>query len=286
MPDHLRCRRVSGSFANFEWLGMGSSSVAYRARRLSDDREVVLKALRRRGTGEAISAKREFALLSELKHPNIIVALGFLESPSCVALVLEYVVGRNLRSVLRSTPMGRLDELGTMRLLAQAAAGLAYLHGREIVHRDLKPENLLISTEGLLKIIDFNVSSSVEGGELLTPTGTREFRAPEVMDVPYTSSADVWSVGLCVYFMLHGRTPARNGAASAAADVDASGGVPGSDDDVGTPRAPPVRQTTEQPFCAWGGSRWALQRCLRKDWRERATAQELLEGASCWLAGH
>lgn len=299
VPEHLGCESVTNHFANFDRIGMGSSSVVYRAVRLSDNRRVVIKAMRRRGTGEVTLAKREFALLSDLKHPNIIVALDFLESPSCVALVLEDIAGRNLRSVVRSTAAGRLDELSAMRFFVQAVAGLAYLHGRSTVHRDLKPDNFLISKEGVLKIIDFNVASSTEGGELLTPTGTRDFRAPEILNKPYTSSADVWSIGLCLYFMLHGRTPPHDSsdvltvvqstasmqtAASDDASDDASDCF--SDDDISTPKGPFKRAMTEQPREGWGSSAWALRRCLHEDWRGRASAQELLAGASSWLAGH
>ncbi|CAK0844048.1 unnamed protein product [Prorocentrum cordatum] len=135
VPDHLRCQNVTDAFANFEKIGMGSSSVAYRALRISDGKGVVLKARRRRNADEVILAKREFALLKDLKHPNIVVALDFLESPWCVALVLEDIVGRNLRLVVRSAASRRLNELGSMRLFVQAVAGLAYLHDQSIVHR-------------------------------------------------------------------------------------------------------------------------------------------------------
>jgi serine/threonine protein kinase len=289
VPDHLRCENVSNFFTNFERIGMGSSSVAYRALRLSDDRRVVLKAIRRRGTGEAIVAKREFALLSDLKHPNIIVALDFLESPSCVALVLEDTMGRNLRSVVRSAVAGRLNEMGSMRIFVQAVSALAYLHGRKTVHRDLKPENFIISTGNLLKLIDFNVASSTDGGELLTPVGTREFHAPELLNRPYTSSADVWSVGICLYFMLHGRTPPHSlltavpSVASMPKDSDDASDE-FSDDDISTPAGPLMRGVSEMPVQSLGSSSWALRRCLHEDQQERATAQEVLAGATGWLS--
>jgi len=297
VPDHLRCQNVINLFANFERVGTGTSSVAYRALRLSDDRRVVLKAMRRLGTGEAILAKREFALLSDLNHPNIVVALDFLESPSCVALVLEDIMGRNLRSVVRSACAGRLSELGSMRLIIQAVDGLAYLHGRKTVHRDLKPENVLISNDNVLKLIDFNVASSTEGCELLTPVGTKEFHAPELSNRPYTSSADVWSLGICVYFMLHGRTPPRTSSDLLAdvplvgpmlkdsGDADSSDASDGSSgDDINTSVGPLMRGITDHPCRAWGSCRWALQRCLHQDWQERATAQEVLVGTTSWLA--
>jgi len=292
VPDHLMCHNVSSAFANFERIGTGSSSVAYRALRLADDRRVVLKAMRRRGTGEAILAKREFALLSDLKHPNITVALDFLESPSCVALVLEDIAGRDLRSVVRSAVAGHLDELGSMRLFVQAVAGLVYLHGRKVVHRDLKPENIIISTQNnRLKMIDFNVAASTEGDELLTPTGTREFHAPELLNRPYTSSADVWSVGLCLYFMLHGRIPPHN-SNDVLTVVPSTAPLPKDSDDVSddlfnedtsTPRGLLMRAMSGQPCGAWGDSKWALRRCLHEDWQERATAEEVFANVCSWL---
>ncbi|CAK0890737.1 unnamed protein product [Prorocentrum cordatum] len=290
-PVHLRSEVITSNFAKFERIGMGSSSVAYRALRLCDNRTVVIKALRRLDVGPVSLAKREFDLLTNFRHPNIIVALDFLESLSCVALVLEDIAGRTLRSVVRSTCAGRLDELCSMRLFVQVAAGLAYLHGRNTVHRDLKPDNCLVSKGGVLKLIDFNVAASTEGGELLTPTGTREFRAPEVLNRPYASPADVWSLGLCLHFMLHGRTPSRDSddeptatsAAAASTETYSEDAADGSSDGGGG--SPRGRAMTEQPRDAWGGSAWALQRCCLQDWRQRATAQELFAGASGWLAG-
>ncbi|CAK0881604.1 unnamed protein product [Prorocentrum cordatum] len=278
-PDHLRCERVTKNFANFDRIGSGSSSVVYRARRLHDNRRVVIKAMRRSDAGETSLAKREFDLLSGLKHPNIIVALDVVESPSCVALMLEDIAGRSLRSVVRSACAGRLDEPSTMRLFVQSAAALDYstadLHGRNIVHRDLKPANCLVSKEGVLKLIDFNVAASTEGGDLLTPTGTREFRAPELLSRPYTPSADVWSLGLCLHFMLHGRTPSRGAddrptaisvmtaSSATASDGDASDG---SSYGGASPKCShQARAMTEQPRDEWGGSVWALRRCCHRD---------------------
>jgi hypothetical protein len=71
-------------------------------------------------------------------------------------------------------------------------------------------------------------------------------------------------------------------ASMATASDDASDSI--SDDGSGSTRCPQGRAMTEQPCDAWGGSRWALRRCLHQDWRERATAKELLAGASSWLA--
>ena len=69
-----------------------------------------------------------------------------------------------------------------MHLFVQVVSGLFYLHDeRSLVHRDLKPDNILVSGDGLLKIIDFNVACSTKDGEPLTPTGTREVLAPEVL---------------------------------------------------------------------------------------------------------
>ncbi|CAK0880762.1 unnamed protein product [Prorocentrum cordatum] len=157
---------------------------------------------------------------------------------------------------------------------------IADLHGRNTVHRDLKPANCLVSKEGVLKLIDFNIAASTEEGELLTPTGTREFCAPEVLSMPYASPADVWSLGLCLHFMLHGRMPfgdcdGEPTAASLAAASTATGSDCASDGSSdGSDCSGRARAMTENPKDAWGGSMWALRRCHLQDWRLRATAQD------------
>ena len=92
----------------------------------------------------------------------------------------------------------------------QTASAVAHCHGRGVVHRDLKPENLLLDGNMDIKLTDFGLSALVKPGVLLkVPCGTPAYSAPELISrQPYDGTrADVWSLGVLLYQMLHGTLP-------------------------------------------------------------------------------
>ncbi|HJW14868.1 MAG TPA: serine/threonine-protein kinase, partial [Thermoanaerobaculia bacterium] len=160
-------------------LGAGGMGEVYRARDERLSRSVALKVL----PGE-ISADRsrlerfekEARAASSLNHPNIVTIYDIGSSESVAYIAMELVEGRTLRELLVSGPIA-LRRL--LSLSAQVADGLAKAHSAGIVHRDLKPENVMVTKEGLVKILDFGLakltsksSGSGEGSQLPTMTGT------------------------------------------------------------------------------------------------------------------
>src|SRR5262245_5355018 len=139
-------------------LGSGGMGAVYRARDTKLGREVAVKVLpasiaadeerRRRFEREARSA-------SALNHPNIVTIHDFGTTDHTAYMVMELVDGRTLRDLLGRKPLS-LREL--LRIACQVADGLARAHAAGIVHRDLKPENVMITRDGLVKLVDFGLA--------------------------------------------------------------------------------------------------------------------------------
>src|SRR5579884_3049455 len=113
--------------------------------------------------------QQEGALLSTLKHPNIVEVYGtFLdENTSCI--IMELLEGRSLSNILKSE---RLSLARTKRLVQQVAAALSFAHSRAIVHRDIKPDNIMIIGHDHVKVTDFGIARYLSTGATLnTMTG-------------------------------------------------------------------------------------------------------------------
>src|SRR5262245_35373491 len=160
-------------------LGAGGMGEVYRARDERLGREVAVKVLPPSVSSDPERVKRfekEARSASALNHPNIVTVhdLGTTDGTSWIAM--ELVSGETLRSLLSSGPIQMKKLLG---IATQVAEGLARAHEAGIVHRDLKPENVMVTKDGLVKILDFGLakltstmSGSDEGSNLPTMTGT------------------------------------------------------------------------------------------------------------------
>jgi len=145
---HIRIQKV---------IGAGGMGEVYEGYDLKLARRVAVKALGSRA-GRKPKAKerflREARALSRLGHPNICQIHDYIEEAEAGFLVLELVEGRDLKSALRSG----LDKAGKIRIAEQIAQALKSAHEKGIVHRDLKPSNVMLTPEGVVKILDFGLA--------------------------------------------------------------------------------------------------------------------------------
>lgn len=158
-------------------------------------------------------------------HENIIQLLEFFEEEDKFYLVFEKIYGGPLLDhIQRKT---RFTEYEASRVIKDLAKSLEFLHGKGIAHRDLKPENILCVSEGQIspvKICDFDLGSGIKFNstynsplmtpQLMTPVGSAEFMAPEVVEGfinddagPYDKRCDLWSLGIVAYILLCGYPP-------------------------------------------------------------------------------
>lgn len=194
-----------------EILGQGSASLVKRGRRRDTGLDVALKMVRTSDPEHQTMARAEFDLISPLDHPHIIKVYDFFCTAVQTIVIVELFAATSLQEAVRQSSFRQLDEETSRLLMRQTTDALDFLHRHRIIHRDIKPQNLLVSNDlATLKVIDFNVAKRLEEGGSLTATGTAQYAAPEVLlGQSASEGVDVWSAGLCLYFMLVGSLPFR-----------------------------------------------------------------------------
>src|SRR5213594_2554491 len=152
-------------------LGAGGMGQVYRARDTRLGREVAIKVLPPEVAADADRLRRfekEARAASSLNHPNIVTIYEVERIESTPFIVMELVDGKTLRDLLSEGVLAVRRLLG---IAVQIADGLARAHAAGIVHRDLKPENVMITKDGLVKILDFGLAKLThpeqEGGQLI-----------------------------------------------------------------------------------------------------------------------
>jgi predicted Ser/Thr protein kinase len=211
-----------GAYEVVDLLGTGGMGAVYRARDTRLGRTVALKVLRSSDDPELRRRlDREARAASALNHPNIVHLYDVGETAGGAGahfVVMEYVEGETLRRRLARGPLPIAELLD---LAAQLADGLARAHRAGIVHRDLKPENLMVTPEGVLKILDFGLAKvllaplgdiaaretlSGHGTQAGMLVGTLEYMSPEqAAGRPVDHRTDQFAVGLVLGEMATGR---------------------------------------------------------------------------------
>ena len=159
---------------------------------------------------DIIRLKREFEMLSQFNHPNVISVSEIFESKDDYYIVMEYCEGKELFNYIIINK--RLSEEKSSFFYYQLINGLEYIHSLGIVHRDLKPENLLLTQDHILKIIDFGLSNyfKLDQLELLeTPCGSPCYASPEMLSGKHYDGfkIDIWATGIILFAMLCGFLP-------------------------------------------------------------------------------
>ncbi len=195
-------------------LGVGGQGTAYAAREIDNNHAVVLKEFIlpvyvdvnvRRQSVEKMQNEAE--ILSRLNHNRIVKLIDFFIEDHRGYLVLERIDGHSLRQKVSES--GRLTETEVRSLALQMCEMLEYLHGLEppVVHRDFTPDNLILSKDGVLKLVDFNVAQQQESTATGTVVGKHCFISPEQFRGKPTSQSDIYSMGATLYYLLTGEDP-------------------------------------------------------------------------------
>ena len=207
-----------GGYRVVRLVGQGGMGEVYEGVRATGDfyKRAAIKLLRAGLTGSAAIARfeRERRILAGLEHPNIAALLdGGLTGDGAPYLIMEFVEGDRITTWCDSRKLGLGDRLD---LFCQASDAVSYAHRHLVVHRDLKPGNILVTHEGVVKLLDFGIAKVLAdgSGDAETETRpemralTREYAAPEhLTDGPITTGADVYALGLLLFELLAGRRP-------------------------------------------------------------------------------
>merc|ERR1712203_493262 len=146
-------------------------------------------------------------------HPNIVKLLATYQENNAMYFVMELCEGGELFDRIIET--GSLSEKTTARIIDQCASAVAYAHARKIAHRDIKPENIVFCSKDKsvldIKLIDWGLAMSFQGGSMSDAVGSFTYAAPEVIEAnerkTYRETCDLWSMGVLTYVMLCGRPP-------------------------------------------------------------------------------
>ena len=196
-------------------IGRGGMSVVYRARDLRLNRPVAIKVLPPELAHDpAVRTRftREAQMSAHLAHAHIVPIYDVGERDGIAYLVMAFVAGGNLATLLAHEPRQPIDEV--RRLLCEVADALAYAHLRGVIHRDIKPDNILLDRDsGRAMVTDFGIARAIEAGARVTVTGiavgTPAYMSPEqaVGEKEIDGRSDIYSLGVLGYQMITGRVP-------------------------------------------------------------------------------
>ena len=205
-----------GEYELLKKIGEGGMGVVYQARHRRMDRVVALKVLSSKvvGSPEAVDRfHREVKTLSRLSHPNIVAAYDAGEDQGIHYLVMEYVPGQDLATLLKQE--GPLSLQSALQCTLQVAEGLQYAHELGIIHRDIKPGNLLVDGKGKVRILDLGLARSIDAERVtaeLTQSqqmlGTVDFLSPEqaTNSRAVDARSDIYSLGCTLFRLLTNHT--------------------------------------------------------------------------------
>ncbi|QDT98769.1 serine/threonine-protein kinase [Gimesia aquarii] len=211
--------RVIGQYQLIKKIGQGGMGVVYESVHSRLKKQVVLKLLLNKdweNTDQTQRFYREMELIGQLDHPNIVKATDAGEADDTCFLVMEYLDGHDLKTILKQE--GPLSITAACSILRQAANGLQYIHNHDLIHRDIKPSNLFLTTDGQVKILDLGLAGLRHAGSSLddlTDTncimGSAYYMAPEQAQSIKTidQRSDIYSLGCTFYQLLTGQVPFR-----------------------------------------------------------------------------
>src|SRR5579863_8443539 len=200
-----------GDYEVLALLGSGGMGRVYKVRNVISNREEAMKILLPDFASDPELAARfmaEIRTLAGLDHPGIAQLRTAFQHNNQFVMVMEYVEGTTLEKLAAQTriPVDHILDYAT-----QALAALSYAHGRGVTHRDIKPANIMITTHGLVKLMDFGIAKSTEDMQLTRPgttMGSVYYMSPEqVRGGTVDARSDIYSFGITLYEILTGRKP-------------------------------------------------------------------------------
>jgi eukaryotic-like serine/threonine-protein kinase len=200
-----------GDYEILRELGAGGMGKVYQVRNVITDRIEAMKVLLPDlASTPDLAARflREVKLTASLDHPNICTLRTAFSNENRLYMVMEYVEGTTMATKL---DMGPLSVNDAVKYISQVLSAVGYAHQRHIIHRDIKPANMMLTTQGVIKLMDFGIArSGDERGLTMTGTtlGSIGYMSPEqVRGDPVDARSDLYSVGIVLYEFVTGRRP-------------------------------------------------------------------------------
>jgi serine/threonine protein kinase len=204
-----------GGFKLLYKIASGSFGRVFRAEDPNSGMPVAVKILRRRWTDDPRKIdlfEREGKVGMAMRHPNIvqILAVNCDRQTGQYFIAMEFVEGDNLRNILAVRK--KLDPKDALRVLEEATNGLMYAYSRGLTHRDIKPSNILISTQGVAKLVDFGLAAIAQGSLVESDDDTEVDRTVDYAGLERATNAkagdirsDMFFLGTVLYEILSGK---------------------------------------------------------------------------------
>jgi non-specific serine/threonine protein kinase/serine/threonine-protein kinase len=216
---HLGAGARIAAFQLRERIARGGMGEVYRAERVDGEftQQVAVKviAARLHGAETLRRFRAERQILASLQHPNIVTLVdGGVTADGQPFIVMEFIDGQPLTEYCRrqASPVD-----ARLRLFQQLCSAVAFAHRHLVVHRDLKPSNVLVTSEGVVKVLDFGVAKLLEpSGESAGAGATQSLLAPmtpnyaspeQLRGQPITTACDVYALGVMLYELVSGKRP-------------------------------------------------------------------------------
>ena len=200
-----------GDYQIVSMLGVGGMGRVYRVRNVISDRTEAMKVLLPDLVAEPDLAVRfisEIRMLASFDHPNIAQLHTAFQVDNQLVMMMEFVEGHTLEQIAKEGPIPQSD---VIKYMQQVLAALSYAHGRGVVHRDIKPANIMVTSQGIVKLMDFGIAKSRTEQDLTRPgttMGSLYYMSPEqVRGGTVDARSDIYSVGVMMYELLAGRRP-------------------------------------------------------------------------------
>ena len=209
---NLEVGSTIGDYQVIDILGAGGMGQVYKVRNLISDRAEAMKVLLPdlvQSPDLADRFLREIKVQASLEHPNIAALHTAVRADNQLLMLMEFVEGITLERKLNAGPLPVPEAVDYIR---QVLAALDYAHARGVIHRDIKPANMMLTPEGVVKLMDFGIAKSATDRRLTmtgTTMGSLYYMSPEQIrgDSTLDARADLYSVGVSLYEMVTGVHP-------------------------------------------------------------------------------
>ncbi|MBK9924852.1 MAG: protein kinase [Anaerolineales bacterium] len=204
---------LNNRYQLLERIGSGGMADVFRARDLMLERSVAIKILHEKYSDDTDFQERfrmEARAAANLSHPNIVTVHDFGFDYEQLYIVMEYLPGKDLKTILRQRGRYRVED--AIPLIVQACAGIGYAHRAGLVHCDIKPHNMIVTPDNRLKVTDFGIARALstimpdERADVVW--GSPQYFSPEqAMGEAPSPASDVYSLGIVLYETITGALP-------------------------------------------------------------------------------